>query len=415
MSTVGPSRRSAPAILGALALLYMAQGIPFGFASEYLPVMLRQSGYSLTAIAALSWLQLPWQLKVFWATAADQPWARARSRATLLALQLLLAATVAAYARFPLATAATIWFVLTFLAALFAATQDVFVDALAVRLLLPSERGVGNVAQVAGYRVGILAGGAGMLLVASSLGQARTLLACAAVIALAGGGAFVLRHDLERPVEPVDAESPAGPRGRLPIWAVFRHVVSPGAWPVLALALTFKLGLHMSSGLLKPMCVDAGWTTAQIGWAVVTVGTVCSLGGAALGGALHRATREARALAVCAVLQAAVCVPLLVASRSGVPHGLTIFAIALEHFTSGLGTTVLFAALMSATRTENAGLQYTILTSANAVAIGLGGLLGGLAGDLLGKTVTFSLAGLVCLAPMPLLLSWERAARRSAT
>jgi len=405
-------RRNAPAILGALALLYMAQGIPFGFAAEYLPVVLRQSGYSMTAIAALSWLQLPWQLKVFWATAADQPWARARSRGILLSLQLVLAATVAAYAPFPLKTAATVWFALTFLAALFASTQDVFVDALAVRMLLPSERGVGNVAQVAGYRVGILAGGAGMLLVAVALGEARTLLVCAVVIALAGGGAFVLRQDLE---QPVDAAGPGKSKERLPILAVFRHVVSRGAWPVLALALTFKLGLHMASALLKPMCVDAGWTTAQIGWAVVTVGTVCSLGGAALGGVVHRTTREPRALAVCALLQAAVCVPLLVASRTGVPHGLTIFAIALEHFTSGLGTTVLFAALMSATRPENAGLQYTILTSANAVAIGLGGLLGGLSGDLLGKTVTFGVAGAICVAPVPLLLAWDRAARASAS
>ena len=184
---------------------------------------------------------------------------------------------------------------------------------------------------------------------------------------------------------------------------------------MLALALTFKLGLHMASGLLKPMCVDAGWTTAEIGWAVVTVGTACGLGGAALGGVVHRAMREPRALAVCAVLQAAVCVPLLVAARTGVPHGLTIFAIALEHFTSGLGTTVLFAALMSATRTENAGLQYTILTSANAVAIGLGGLLGGVSGDLLGKATTFGVAAAVCVAPVPLLLVWDRAARASAS
>jgi len=390
----------------------MAQGIPYGFAAEYLPVVLRQSGYSLTAIAALSWLQLPWQLKVFWATAADQPWPRDRSRGILLALQLVLAATVAAYAPFPLKTAATVWFALTFLAALFASSQDVFVDAMAVRMLLPSERGAGNVAQVAGYRVGILAGGAGMLLVASRLGEPRTLLACAAVIALAGGGAFVLRRDLEILG---DAGGARRSRERLPVLAVFRHVVATGTWPVLALALTFKLGLHMAGALLKPMCVDAGWTSAEIGWAIVTVGTVCGLGGAGLGGVLHRVADEARALGLCAVLQAMVCVPLLVASRTGVPHGLTIFAIALEHFTSGLGTTVLFAALMSATRTENAGLQYTILTSANAVAIGLGGLLGGVSGDLLGKTLTFGVAGAVCLAPVPLLLGWDRASRASAT
>jgi predicted MFS family arabinose efflux permease len=279
-------------------------------------------------------------------------------------------------------------------------------------MLLPSERGAGNVAQVAGYRVGILAGGAGMLLVASTLGEPQTLLVCAAIIALAGAGAFVLRQELEIPGE---SGAPVRSKERLPVLSVFRHVVASGTWPVLALALTFKLGLHMASGLLKPMCVDAGWTSAEIGWAVVTVGTACGLVGATLGGVVHRAMRESRALLLCGVLQALVCVPLLVASRTGVPHGLTMFAIAVEHFTSGLGTTVLFAALMSATRTENAGLQYTILTSANAVAIGLGGMLGGVSGDLLGKTATFGVAAIVCLAPLPLLLAWDRASRASAT
>src|SRR5581483_8206419 len=99
-------------------------------------------------------------------------------------------------------------------------------------------------------------------------------------------------------------------------------VVAGDTWPVLALALTFKLGLHMAGALLKPMCVDAGWTSSEIGWAIVTVGTVCGLGGAALGGVVHRTMHEPRALGLCAVLQAMVCVPLLIASRTGVPHGL---------------------------------------------------------------------------------------------
>ena len=66
---------------------------------------------------------------------------------------------------------------------------------------------------------------------------------------------------------------------------------------------------------------------------------------------------------------------------------LTTIAISIEHFGSGLGTTVLFAALMSATRPADAGLHYTILTSANAMAIGVGGLVGGLIADRAGLLV----------------------------
>ena len=65
-------RRDGRRILLALSLLYAAQGVPYGFASDYMPVALRQSGYSMGLIAAVSWLQLPWQLKIIWSTLADR-------------------------------------------------------------------------------------------------------------------------------------------------------------------------------------------------------------------------------------------------------------------------------------------------------------------------------------------------------
>src|SRR6185436_15596872 len=107
------------------------------------------------------------------------------------AMQLTLAATVAAFAIRPLRSAPILWFALTFIAAALAATQDVFVDAYAVRVLRPDQRGYGNTAQVAGYRVGMLVGGAALLLLVGRLGEPMTLLACASVVAAASIGAFV--------------------------------------------------------------------------------------------------------------------------------------------------------------------------------------------------------------------------------
>jgi hypothetical protein len=108
----------------------------------------------------------------------------------------------------------------------------------------------------------------------------------------------------------------------------------------------------------------------------------------------------------------------VVCKRSSVRHSFslsdgTTVAIAFEHFGSGLGTTVLFAALMTATRPADAGLHYTVLTSANALAIGVGGMLGGIFADLTGKLVTFVIAMVVCLLPAILLPRWDEAARAS--
>ena len=91
-----------------------------------------------------------------------------------------------------------------------------------------------------------------------------------------------------------------------------------------------------------------------------------------------------------------------------------MIAIASEHFASGLGTTVLFAALMTATRPSQASMHYTLLTSLNALAIGLGGLSGGILGDRLGEAGTYALAIVVSFAALALVPDWDRAARASA-
>jgi predicted MFS family arabinose efflux permease len=407
----GKSRRAE--IVVALGALYMAQGIPFGFATEYLPVVLRESGVSYAGIAALSWLQLPWQLKIFWAKAADHPKLRPRTRLVVLTMQLALTATVAAFAIRPFRAAPMLWFTLTFVAAALAATQDVFVDAYAVRILRPEDRGYGNTAQVAGYRLGMLLGGATLLLLVGTLGEPTTLLACAGVVAAASIGAFV-GSEARAPAEAVEGATETNVRA-LGIRELAGHALGRDAWIVFALALTFKLGLHMASSLLKPMAVDYGWSKQQIGAAVVTVGSASALVGAAAGGVLHRMLREKRALVVALGAQALACAPLVVVEWMHAPLGLTTAAIALEHFGSGLGTTVLFAALMTATRPANAGLHYTMLTSANALAIGVGGLLGGFCADFAGKRATFVLATVVCILPGALLPRWDEAARASRT
>jgi len=396
-------------ILFALSLLYAAQGVPYGFASDYMPVALRENHYSLGLIAAVSWLQLPWQLKVIWSTLADRPAVRARSRGILLVLQTLLFLSIALFALRPLKEAPRLWFVLVFFTALFASTQDIFVDALAVRSLPPEHLGFGNTAQVAGYRLGMLAGGAGLLLLTAPLGFRAAVLLSGSLVLLATPAARLLRERNE------GESAPPSVRSRLEVVALLRHIFSSDVWPVMVIALTYKLGLHMATVLIKPMLVDAHWTNRQIGLAAVTLGITAGLLGAAAGGVLHRVVSETRALVIAGILQAIVCLPLAAMVRLGVPLGWTTVSIATESFVSGLGTTVLFAALMTATRKADAGLHYTLLTSANTVAIGVGGQLGGSLADRIGKGSVLALAALCCALPLVLVPRWKRAAEASAS
>ncbi|HUS32855.1 MAG TPA: hypothetical protein VMZ53_30345, partial [Kofleriaceae bacterium] len=55
-----------------LGTLYFAQGLPFGFFVQAIPVILRQGGVSLSKIGFTSLLTLPWALKFLWAPYLDR-------------------------------------------------------------------------------------------------------------------------------------------------------------------------------------------------------------------------------------------------------------------------------------------------------------------------------------------------------
>jgi MFS transporter, PAT family, beta-lactamase induction signal transducer AmpG len=76
--------------IGLLGSLYLAQGLPFGFFTQALPVMLRQSGSSLEEVGLSSLLAVPWALKFIWAPLLDRYWSTTfgRRRSWIVPMQL---------------------------------------------------------------------------------------------------------------------------------------------------------------------------------------------------------------------------------------------------------------------------------------------------------------------------------------
>ena len=52
--------------------LYWAQGLPVGFMTHALPVILRMQGVSLAHIGGFGLLMLPWSIKILWAPWIDR-------------------------------------------------------------------------------------------------------------------------------------------------------------------------------------------------------------------------------------------------------------------------------------------------------------------------------------------------------
>ena len=124
-----------------VAILYFAEGFPFGLLFDAFPVYFRSHGVSLTDIGLISLAGLPWTLKFFWAPAVDL-WGRRKS--WIVVCQMLLALDLGLLLFLePAQGDWTLWALLVALA-VFAATQDIAIDAYSIELLNEEEMGPAN-------------------------------------------------------------------------------------------------------------------------------------------------------------------------------------------------------------------------------------------------------------------------------
>ena len=386
-----------------LASLYFSQGLPFGFFTQALPVLLREDGASLSRIGLSGLLFLPWALKWIWA-----PWVDATRSRKLWIVPLQIATILTALALALVDGSPTeklFWLKLAIVfCALFAATQDVPTDSLAVNLLKPQERGLGNAVQVGGYRLGMVLGGGVLMIVLDRLGWATTFVAMAVFLALTLLPVLRFREADVLLVAPP-------PRRVNPLAGVWARLQLPGMALLLLWLVAYKFGDAMASAMAKPYLVDQGWSKGEIGWWAGVIGSTGGLLGAVLGGLMSDRHGRRRTLLVCGIAQT-LAVALYAAHAIGMGDVLLLkAAVALEHLLGGMATVALFTLMMDASDPQHAGTDYTLQASTVVIATGLASALGGVLGDALGYGALFGLSALLSGAGCALLL-WALATGR---
>lgn len=373
---------SCPGKLLLLASLYLAQGLPFGFFTQALPVLMRERGLSLTVIGASGLLFLPWALKFLWAPLVDH---RGSRRAWVLSLQALTLAGAVVLSALDLESSLVPIFIALVLFNLLAATQDVATDGLAVRLLTPAERGLGNGIQVGAYRLGMILGGGCLLWIFALAGWRAMFMTMAGILLLTCLPALFRWPDPGRADSPALRGSPirAGWMQRLKVKGI------PG---FIALICVYKFGDAMASSLVGPFMHDAGLSKAEIAVVKGTIGSVMGLAGAALGGWLAWRLGRRPALIACGVLQTLSLLLYLTCALQPPDKSLIYVASTAEHLLGGMATVALFTLMMDASEPDHAGTDYTLLACAVVLAGGLAGIVAGLAGDFLGYAAAFGIS-----------------------
>lgn len=159
-------------------ILYISEGIPYGFTSTAMVAFMRQQNISLDQIGAfVAALFLPWAFKWAWAPLIDLiklPRIGGR-KAWIVFCTVMMILTLAITALIDFAEHFQLVVAMVVLNNIFCATQDVAIDSLAVHTLKEDERGRGNGIMFGGQYLGITLGGGAAIFVYGQLGIELTL------------------------------------------------------------------------------------------------------------------------------------------------------------------------------------------------------------------------------------------------
>jgi len=272
----GPTCKRLP--WAPFALLYLAEGAPIGFLWWALPTWLREQDVALDRITGLTaLLVLPWALKFLWAPLIDRiPAGRFGLRVCIACFQALMGLTL-----LPLIWLNPVehfnvfrWLVLAH--ALAASTQDVAIDALALRVVDPDHRGRLNGAMQAGMIVGRSLFGGGALVLAGAVGWTP-------VVILLVCGIWMPALVLPRLVEP-RVVHPRNPPSRSLISDLRMIIKRRSTWRLIAFALTAGAAFELTGALAGPLLVDAGLPSSTIGAVIGIPILVAMVAGGLLGG-----------------------------------------------------------------------------------------------------------------------------------
>lgn len=396
MSAVG-SWRDALAAYGqprvrAMLLLGFSAGLPFLLVFSTLSAWLTQAGLARSTIGLLSWVGIAYSVKFFWAPVVDRlaipllTRRLGRRRSWMLLAQLALAAGLAGIAFGDPAANLQAVVLCALLVAFASATQDIAIDAWRIEAASTEQQGAMAAAYQLGYRIALLAAGAGALLLASRYGWQVAYLCMAALIGI-GLLTTLLIHEPEAQVDRATLAQEARVTAFLD---ARRHWPAPlrqaGAWLVGAVVCPF-LDFFSRNGvatallillfvgcfrlpditmgvMANPFYLDMGYTLDQIAAVAKVYGVIMTIIGAALGGLAVLRWGLVPSLVIGGVLAMLTNLGFAALATAELPGigGLTL-VISAENLASGFAGSAFIAYLSSLTNTAYTATQYALFSS----------------------------------------------------
>ena len=419
-----------PRVVGMLFLGF-SSGLPFLLVFSTLSAWLAQEGVSKTTIGFFSWIGMMYSIKFFWAPVVDRfplpvlGRLLGRRRAWMLLAQIgLIVGLVAMALTDPTENlAALAWFGL--LVAFSSATQDVAIDAWRIEAAPPERQAAMAATYVFGYRLALLAGGAGALHIATFTSWTGVYLAMAGLMGVGLLAVLASREPNSRPAgDPVFLESRVQDfmmrNAHLP-----RSVKSIAGWFIgavvcpfvdffsrngaLALVILAFIGLYrvtdITMGVMaNPFYLDLGFTKAQIANVSGIYGVLMTILGGVLGGVAVPRWGVMPVLLGGSILAAVTNLLFAVLALLGPEVWMLVVTISADNLAGGVAISAFIAYLSGLTNTAYTATQYALFSSLMTLP---GKVIGGAAGavvDAFGYPLFFVYSCLIGLPAMGLVV-----------
>jgi len=400
-----------PRVLQVLALGF-ASGLPLLLTYSTLQAWLATVGVRRATLGAIALVGTAYSFKFVWAPLIDRvppPLPLGRRRGWGITIQILLIGALLALGSCNPKHNLPRMAILAVIVAFLSASQDIVIDAWRVESLTSDQQGPGAAMITAGYRIGMLASGAGALFIAASAGW---FAAYATMAVLVGVGLLVF---LFAPEPRVPREPSYQARS---IWSVIGHeffkaVIAPfrdfmhrPLWPVILLAIFgYKLGEAMAGVMSTPLYISLGFSLPEIATASKIFGVFSNVTGALIGGVVTTRFGIRRSLILCGILQSVGNLFFILQAIGGHRIGYLAFCVTAENLTGAMALTALVTWLSSLCSPGFTATQYALLSALASLGRTVVASTGGVLSERIGWVRFFLLTSVVAL-PAILLIMW---------
>jgi len=397
-----------PRVIGMLFLGFSA-GLPFLLLFSTLSLWLRDAEVTRTSVGFFAWVGITFSIKVFWAPVIDHlpvpilTRLLGKRRSWMLMGQLGIVAGLLSIAlinlqAMPVVSAATgaaemvspdrFWVVCVALAALLvafsSATQDVALDAYRIEAAPDDLQGGMAATYQLGYRIGLLAAGAGALYLADFWSWQVSYIVMAALMLVGIVTVFVIKEpETSRPAGAIFQEEHvvrymAGlgnlpeRRRRLLGW-FYGAVICPFgdffqrnglfAFVILGFISIYRLSDITMGVMANVFYDDLGFTKLDIANVSKTFGIFISIGGVLLGGVLVARYGIMRILLLGAILVATTNLLFAWLATQGPNVWFLAMTISADNLSAGIAGTAFIAYLSSLTNRNFTATQYALFSS----------------------------------------------------